>query len=532
LVGAPAAGQELAEVPVSEELLIDVGLGAVDLNRHEVAKAFYAEGNPDDYDFLVVFTDFPVALAAQQAAALYVPVRNEVTGIGQDLDGQFSEVYDLGADFGSPARLQGVLLMGNAAVLPEDPFDQRYSLGFSPLNLLGQETLHRFGVFVNYRDGEGVLRDDLRGRARAHWNFFFSSGRSDLDGNDWTEGPDGTFTSGPYGGRFNQLDQYLMGLRLPGQVEEEFFLIEEAVPLDPSTSGSMSGPLRGATVAGRRAPITLDMVIDAQGPRVPGARDSQKEFRQAFVLITDAGQPASARERARTRLERLRRHWPRYFYDAADGRARVVTTLDGADELLSFNFSTSQEGFEVEGGDVSAGVDTGLLSIVPTGGVVRATRGELRVAADRYTRVEIDLRITGRSGGACAAAFSLMLADEVEPMEVATDGQVHTYTVSRSVDLTALTWEMNTEDVSHIEVLRIEGVQAASSADLDGDGVEDEFDNCPRDPNPVQFDRDGDRVGDACDQGVLCDITPPPAPSPDTCGCHTVRATWWPMLRR
>jgi hypothetical protein len=35
--------------------------------------------------------------------------------------------------------------------------------------------------------------------------------------------------------------------------------------------------------------------------------------------------------------------------------------------------------------------------------------------------------------------------------------------------------------------------------DRDGDGVCDDEDNCPDDPNPNQFDTDGDRIGDECD---------------------------------
>lgn len=40
--------------------------------------------------------------------------------------------------------------------------------------------------------------------------------------------------------------------------------------------------------------------------------------------------------------------------------------------------------------------------------------------------------------------------------------------------------------------------------DRDGDGVRDQRDNCPDDPNPEQEDRDGDGFGDACDP-IICD---------------------------
>ena len=43
------------------------------------------------------------------------------------------------------------------------------------------------------------------------------------------------------------------------------------------------------------------------------------------------------------------------------------------------------------------------------------------------------------------------------------------------------------------------GVTYSFADDFDGDGIEDEFDNCPFAPNFEQVDSDGDQVGDSCD---------------------------------
>ncbi|HVR72794.1 MAG TPA: thrombospondin type 3 repeat-containing protein, partial [Planctomycetota bacterium] len=43
------------------------------------------------------------------------------------------------------------------------------------------------------------------------------------------------------------------------------------------------------------------------------------------------------------------------------------------------------------------------------------------------------------------------------------------------------------------------GAAAVHAADLDGDGIEDDVDNCPELANFDQADNDGDGVGTVCD---------------------------------
>ena len=70
----------------------------------------------------------------------------------------------------------------------------------------------------------------------------------------------------------------------------------------------------------------------------------------------------------------------------------------------------------------------------------------------------------------------------------------------------AATWDDGTSEFSECRA----PVEACASADRDADGVPDDSDNCPDDPNSTQEDADGDGLGDACDPCPSGPETEPP----------------------
>ena len=78
-------------------------------------------------------------------------------------------------------------------------------------------------------------------------------------------------------------------------------------------------------------------------------------------------------------------------------------------------------------------------------------------------------------------------------------------------------------------------VNATGCTDTDGDGVPDSEDCCPNDPNPDQEDQDGDGEGDVCDDdddgdGVQDDLAQLVAPIRMVTVCRIAK-TVAPMIR-
>lgn len=292
--------------------------------RREIAREFY-RSHGDDYDFLVIFTNFDFRMPSLQAKAFFSPAKNDVQGIGLELSDE-TDAYTPDGAFLS--RLQGTIDMANIAGHALEPADPEFD---DTLLTLSHEILHRWGAYVHFRDGDETS-NALLGLDGAHWSFLLDSGGSTLYGNNWQDNGDGTFTSaapeqvrsGEVIGRiFSPLDLYLMGLVDKSRVPP--LLLIDSPGLDRNAL-----PAIDVTIPGTAKTVTIDDIIAIEGERVPAATDSRKDFRMAFIYAVIPGSWSAdvARDRIDlAALNRLQAEWEKRFSILTDGTAMMRTAL-------------------------------------------------------------------------------------------------------------------------------------------------------------------------------------------------------------
>ena len=316
IVGASPGGGTAAElVDLTEDLPVAPTAAAI-LERYNlsaqvddfgVAQAFFSHFK-DDYDHVIMWADFPVDLGG--AFAYEINIKNDVQGIGL-------RRFDFTDLVGSDGRLESLVQMGRLDQYPTDTMRQFLGTN-NTMDILGQETGHRWLAFSRIREG-GSSSSEILGRAQSHWSFFFDSDESDMEGNDIMDLGGGLFETVGTTSRFSALDQYLMGLIPPEDVGPMFFVRNASNPQPDSP------PEVGVEFGGKRVDITVDNIIDEEGPRVPSAATSPKAFKMAFVLVARAGEPA--RQASIDRLNGIAKDWVTYFEAATDGNGKIKTSL-------------------------------------------------------------------------------------------------------------------------------------------------------------------------------------------------------------
>ncbi|RJO69574.1 MAG: hypothetical protein C4523_06045 [Myxococcales bacterium] len=299
---------------------------------NEAAMAFYRT-HPDNYDVLIFFAN---RVGIPLDVKLGFPVQQEIRGIGLETGSLWGPQH-----FGSGGRLLQCVNMGAVFSMNDNP----YALGFLPpitgVELLAHEIGHHWlaWIMLDLDDGRGPL-DILRGydyqseSPNGHWSGYHST-NSVMYGNIIVDNGDGTFTSDGGVRQYSQLDQYLMGLRAPEEVEDMFYVV-----VDDDLHGNPAGasaPGYPWTYSGARVSFGIDDVIRANGPRVPATSICHLKVAFALVYPVQSFDPETPVDPATLyptpqeidKIDRYRQALEAWWPGGTDNRGSIDTTLSG-----------------------------------------------------------------------------------------------------------------------------------------------------------------------------------------------------------
>ncbi|MAF13645.1 MAG: hypothetical protein CMI53_02000 [Parcubacteria group bacterium] len=216
--------------------------------KNETINTFY-DNNPDDFDFIFVFTNFKTPSESTNEIAHFIAVTNRQEGLNKSMLNR-SEVY------GSQGKLKGIVMMGDVnKYSPETPEGLN-----SVLNVVVHEILHNWAAYVEFEDSETDENSEalLRPNDLSHWSNYVSF-ISPLGGSGWMDNGDGTFTNGlsllpdTNQRQYSQLDLYLMGLVR----QKDMAPISYIIPDEENAIGNV--------IAATEKQITIDQIVEASG---------------------------------------------------------------------------------------------------------------------------------------------------------------------------------------------------------------------------------------------------------------------------
>ena len=356
-------------VDYSDDLPLEGTTGAiaeafVDLptvNLQNVAREFYRSHN-DDFDGLILFTNFESNLDFVGVLAFAINVQNDVLGIGNPNRSEIFPQFDHTTEYGSQGRLRSFLTMKNLKVWEDDPLENTFGPATSTLSVLTHEFGHTWLAFI---DPPVLLTRD-----RAHWNFFLHTSGSLLGGNDIQDNGDGSFITLAPKNIYSPLDLYLMGLLKPEDVPPTFLVTEPhdldlPPPYDQQTitADQLQGTYSLGDVGfrGDKQEVRIEDIIAVNGMRIPDAESSQKDFRTAFILLAMGEEGPTPDEIEK--VETVRLYWAPFFHRAANNLATVTSTLDGSPEDV--RLPTEDEPEEERVYTYTVHLDNGLNIISP-----------------------------------------------------------------------------------------------------------------------------------------------------------------------
>lgn len=316
-----------------------------------IAKRFY-QRHGDDYDILVTFGDPTYVFQIAGGSFAYnIPLVNNVAGIGVQVG-----TYNGGpATFGSNNfRLRAFCNFNNIAYYNPDPNGNTLGTN-STYDVMSHEIGHLWSAYFHFNDN-GVTSDELLGRQLAHWNFFFNSNASFMEGNGYDDIGNSQFRIRETTSRFNDFDLYAMGysngassflIQNPTNIDPPLMVNNQV--LDPKDPALRTLPPIGPpqfptlTITGTRRDISLADIVAVEGPRVVG--DSTGPLKIGFIYIVPPGREPM--DESLEQVKNLRRNFISFFSNATRGNGfdGTLNAVGGTDNKApTLNISSPNGG--------------------------------------------------------------------------------------------------------------------------------------------------------------------------------------------
>jgi hypothetical protein len=192
------------------------------------------------------------------------------------------------------------------------------------MSQIAHEMGHRWAAFVSAKVGSETIPLGpvhwARGlQAQVAFPYRRPTEASIMGGGVWQDNFDGTYTQldddyyVPATG-YSYLDLYLMGLISPAEVPD-FFILRHLAPVGKDANGH---PIFKAD----RTKVTIQDVIAAEGPRLPGVDKSQRQFNTGMVMVVQHGLKPSKKLMGET--DGIRKQWIEYFSICTGHRASMT----------------------------------------------------------------------------------------------------------------------------------------------------------------------------------------------------------------
>jgi len=306
--------RDLGEIAVLDDDGTLVVSGTTD--SFAITQRFYLS-HPDYWDFIVIFTN--TNTSPEAGFAFELNVKGLVGGIGyENFFGLNS--FNNAPDFAFPTTRLGSLLNMNSLIRYSGP--ENCISGFpgcvTGTEVMGQEAGHMFGSFLQASNA------DVLGRGEAHWSFFYDTEASVMEGNTWQQAGS-NFTTIASFNNLGQMDEYYWGLRAEADVTHPGFVV-----INPSPAISDSTfPQEGQSFTGTRVDVGITNFVAENGPRVPHAGESPRDFNYAYILVVPQGTDPSQADL--DEINAFRTSWETYFSLQTEGLGTADTALTTAE---------------------------------------------------------------------------------------------------------------------------------------------------------------------------------------------------------